>query len=221
MKNRRTYYQLILDRSGSMYSCIEQTINGVNQQILRIKELAARFPEQELVTSLTLFNHHITPTWTRKRPEKLREIGLRDYQPDGTTALLDAIGVTLHDLQTSIGPEVARDEASVVVVIITDGYENSSKRFSHGQISSLIRELELTGKWTFSYLGATADAVEIAMSMNISKSNAMSFNIEESDKVYSKVNRSLDDYMEIKRAGSIKKIFLDDQDDDAPDHSKN
>ena len=161
MKNKRTYYHLILDRSGSMSSCIEQTINGVNQQILRIRELAARFPEQELFASLTLFNHQITPAWLRKRPEDLKEIGFSDYRPDGWTALLDAVGVTLNELQDTIGQEVERDEATVVVVIITDGYENSSKRFTHSQVSSLIRELEITGRWTFSYLGATFDAVDI------------------------------------------------------------
>lgn len=60
MKNKRTYYQLILDRSGSMSSCIEQTVSGVNSQIRRIKELAERFPEQEIATSLCLFNHKVS-----------------------------------------------------------------------------------------------------------------------------------------------------------------
>jgi len=83
MKNKRTYYQLILDKSGSMSSCIEQTISGINQQILRIRELAARFSDQELYTSLTIFNKNVTPVWTRIRPEELHEIGFADYSPGG------------------------------------------------------------------------------------------------------------------------------------------
>lgn len=54
MKNKRTYYQLIIDRSGSMTSCIEETVNGVNDQITRIRELGARFPDQDLITSMNL-----------------------------------------------------------------------------------------------------------------------------------------------------------------------
>jgi hypothetical protein len=210
MKNKRTFYHLILDRSGSMNSCIEQTVDGVNQQIERIKEVSARFPEQELITSLTLFNNQITPVWTRLRSDQLRQITFADYKPDGMTALLDAVGTTIHEIQKSTGTELEADEASVVVVIITDGYENSSREYTHEQVASLVRELEMTGKWTFSYIGATLDAIEIAVSFNIKKTNAMRFNPEVSSIMYNKLNSSLYSYLEDKQSGKIRKDFLDD-----------
>ncbi len=213
MKNKRTYYQLILDKSGSMSSCIEQTINGVNQQILRIRELAARYPEQELYTSLTIFNENVIPVWTRIRPEKLHEIGFADYKPDGFTALLDAVGSTLKDLKSTIGCEVERDEASVVVVIVTDGYENASRDHTHDQVASMIRELELSGRWTFSYLGATIDAVEIAVSLNIKRSNAMHFETNESGVMFSKLSDSVYNYMDSKNLGKISQDFLKEEDE--------
>ena len=213
MKNKRTYYHLILDRSGSMTSCIEQTVDGVNQQIRRIKEVAGRFPEQELVTSLTLFNNLISHAWTRMAPNMLRELTFSDYRPDNTTALLDAIGTVVSDLQRSIGDELISDKASCVVVIITDGYENSSKNFTHEQVASLIRELELTGKWTFSYIGATLDAIEIAAALNIKKCNAMQFNLSESFFVYNKINDSLDSYINKKQSGKISNGFLEDEEE--------
>ena len=74
MKNKRTYYHLILDRSGSMSGLIEQTVEGVNQQIRRIREIGERLPEQELITSLTLFNHRISKTWNYIRSGQLREL---------------------------------------------------------------------------------------------------------------------------------------------------
>jgi len=111
MKNKRTYYQLILDRSGSMASCIEQTVAGVNGQIRRIRELAARFPDQELYTSLTLFNTEVSKPFARIRPEELRDLSFMDCHPDGWTALLDAIGFSLRDLVDTIGEEVKRDES--------------------------------------------------------------------------------------------------------------
>ncbi len=209
MKNNKTYYQLILDRSGSMSVCIEETVNGVNSQIQRIRELSERFPEQELITSLCLFNHKLTPVWDRIRQADLREITFSDYRPDGNTALLDAIGKSIRHLQKTIGEEVARDEASVVVVIFTDGYENASQEFSHNQIASLIRELELTDKWSFSYIGATLDAVEIAIKMNIRASNAINFDLGDSKKEYSRISRSMGSYFEDKRSGKIRKDFLE------------
>ena len=212
MKNKKTYYQLLLDRSGSMSSCIEQTVNGVNQQILRIKEISGRYPEQELITSLTLFNHQLSPSWNRVNSEKLRELTFSDYIPDGMTALHDAIGFTLRDLQESIGEEVESDMASVVVVIVTDGYENASRTFSHNQISSLIAVLEQTGKWTFSYIGATLDAVEIAQSLNIKKSNAIRFDTLQSENMFRKVNNSLNAYLINKDLGKINSNFLEEED---------
>ncbi len=215
MKNKKTYYQLILDRSGSMNVCIEETVTGVNSQIGRIRELAERFPEQELVTSLSLFNHQLTPVWDRIRPADLKELTFSDYRPDGNTALLDAIGKTIRHLQETIGDEVSHDDASVVVVIITDGYENSSREFTHPQISSIIRELELTGKWSFSYLGATLDAVDIAVSMNIRASNAIHFSVKESDKAHRRVSDSMHHYFSEKQSGRIRKDFLDKEVADA------
>jgi len=210
MTNKRTYYHLLLDRSGSMNSCIEQTVDGVNQQIRRIKEVAEKFPEQQLITSLTLFNHLITPVWTRLSSCQLREITFSDYKPDGLTALLDAIGTTIADLQSSVSHELESDEATIIVVIITDGYENASKIYSHDQISSIIGDLEHTGKWTFSYIGATLDAVEIAVSLNIKVNNAMSFIAEDYFKIYHKLDKSLNSYLNEKQSGKIKNGFLED-----------
>jgi hypothetical protein len=218
MKNKKTYYQLILDRSGSMSVCVEETVNGVNSQIRRIRELAARFPEQDLITSMSLFNHKLMPVWDRIRPNDLREITFQDYRPDGNTALLDAIGKTIGYLQANIGEEVSRNEASVVVVIFTDGYENSSHDFTHAQVASLIRELELTNKWTFSYIGATLDAVEIAINMNIQASNAIHFSVEDSVNEFNRVANSMDDYLFEKKRGNIKTNFLK-QDEEGEDRT--
>ena len=170
---------------------------------------ADRFPEQELITSLSLFNHKLTPVWDRIRSADLREITFQGYRPDGSTALLDAIGKSIRHLQKTIGEEVARDEASVVVVIFTDGYENASSEFSHEQVSSLIRELELTDKWSFSYIGATLDAVDIAVKMNIRSSNAIHFSVQESKMEYNRVADSMVVYLAEKRQGRIRKDFLE------------
>ena len=59
MKNKKTYYQIILDKSGSMYDCILTTVQGFNEQIQMIKKTSEKFAEQELLVSLTTFNHEI------------------------------------------------------------------------------------------------------------------------------------------------------------------
>jgi uncharacterized protein YegL len=214
MKNSKTYYQLILDKSGSMSCIIEQTIEGVNQQIMRIKEVAGRYPDQELYTSLTFFNHGITRIWNRIPSTRLQEISFSDYRPAGTTALLDAVGLTIDEMQKTIGDEIERGEATAVVVIFTDGYENASRAFTHRQVSSMIADLESTGKWTFSYIGATLDAVEIAMTLNIKQKNAMHFSVNDSRKMYSKLDSALENYISQKSHNKIvNDNYLNDDDE--------
>lgn len=214
LENKRTYYQLILDRSGSMSSCMEETVTGVNSQIRRIKELAERYPEQEIATSLCLFNHNVSQVRDRVSAAMLEEISYSDYHPTGNTALYDAIGLSIRRLQQTIGPEVERNEASVVVVIFTDGHENASSQFSHRTISSLIRELELTDNWSFSYIGATIDAVDIAVHLNIRASNAAQYSVKNSVQEFNKVADRMAGYVFLKGEGITSKDFLKNDDSD-------
>jgi hypothetical protein len=46
MKKQKTIYHILVDKSGSMSDCIDQTINGFNEQIAKIKDLEHEFPEQ-------------------------------------------------------------------------------------------------------------------------------------------------------------------------------
>lgn len=214
MKNTKTYYQLILDRSGSMQDCIDPTISGYNEQIQMIMDLQNRYPEQEIFLSLTQFNHFIDEVFAFQTPDKAVQLNHDSYQPHGSTALLDAIGSSVNALNLKIGKEVRDDEASVVVVILTDGYENASRQYSHKQISSMIKELEATGRWTFSYIGATADAVEVAASININRTNSMSYDKAQTANAYRRVNRSMDAYMQEKSKGRIRMNYLVDDEEE-------
>lgn len=182
-------------------------------QIGRIREVAGRFPDHELITSLTIFNNNVTRVWNRLLPGQLRGLTFFDYTPTGTTAMLDAVGEVISDMQRVTEPESLEIGATVVVVIITDGHENSSRTWSHEQVSSLIRELEKTGRWVFSYLGTTIDAVEIASGLNIRKENSMYFDIKDTFLMYNDLGVSLSSYVEKKESGSISVDFLGDSDE--------
>jgi hypothetical protein len=208
MKNNKTYYQIILDRSGSMESCRSETIDGFNEQVQMIKDLESRFPEQEVRVSLTLFNQLVNHPVRMQSARHVEELTSASYRPGGMTALYDAIGEAVMALKANVEDEVRNDQASVVVVIITDGYENSSRLFSNQAIRSLIRELEDTGKWTFSFLGAGIDAAKEAEKINIRRSNAMSFAAEDSRNVHANLAENLELYVKNKLGGKVKKDFL-------------
>jgi hypothetical protein len=154
MKNKKTIYQFVLDKSGSMGDCLTGTITGFNEQLKKITELQAEFSDQEFCLSLTTFNDQIAYPFKDLPVQNIPLLSIENYVPSGMTALLDAIGFSIKRIKEVHGESVDNNEASVVFVILTDGHENSSRFFDYLQIASQIKELESNGKWNFSFVGA-------------------------------------------------------------------
>lgn len=170
MKKSKAFYHIILDQSGSMSDCVNQTLNGLANQRKEILALANEFPEQEIRVGLTVFDHLVELKYRNLSVTELSKMNSFEYKPAGMTALIDAIGMSVADTERLMG-----NDDSAVMVILTDGYENASKEYTHEKIKNLIQAKEATGKWSFTYLGATLDAVEIARSMNIKEENSFAF----------------------------------------------
>lgn len=208
MKSSKTYYLMILDRSGSMESCKEETLSGFNEQIQMIRDLQDKHPGQTFHVSLTTFNHLVAHPMADVQVGELLPLTAEQYRPDGGTALLDAIGEAVLNLKARRAAELEADEATAVVVILTDGHENASRLFTAHGIRTLVRELEATGQWTFSFMGATRDALEVAKDMNIRAENAMHFDKANIKHIMHDVATAMDDYAAEKGKGQKPKTFL-------------
>lgn len=220
VKNKKTYYQLILDKSGSMNDCVASTVSGFNEQMQMIKSMKVKYPEQEFFVSLTTFNQDVNFDIEKTDPDNVKElvsgIGIGGwlksndkiiYKPNGMTSLYDAIGKSVKQIRKVAENEIKNDEATVVVVIMTDGHENSSTEFSYRQIQSLIKELEGSENWTFSYLSNTIDAVDYAVRMNIRRENAVMFSKSNLKGTYYDMAHSLDSYFHKKQRNIKEKQF--------------
>ena len=93
----------------------------------------------------------------------------------GATALYDAIGYAIHKID-SVQRHTHRNHRAekVMMVIITDGYENSSREYSLPRIKSMITAKEEAG-WEFVFLGANIDAAEVAGEFGISADRAVDY----------------------------------------------
>lgn len=158
-----THVGFILDMSGSMGVIKEATKEGTAAYIRTLKKETpdARF-------NLTIFDT-VFEKWVVDQPISTLKATktIENYEPRGSTALLDAVGQTVNGMKKTIGKE---DKA--VVVIMTDGQENSSKEYTRQQIFDLVRKLEKTGRWTFVYLGANVDSYAEAGAIGIAPGNA-------------------------------------------------
>ena len=164
----------IIDKSGSMHSIKNDAIGGFNTFIGEQKKL-----EGKANVSLVLFNTEYSPVYYNKPLNDVEALNESTFKPVGGTALLDAIGRTLNELMTKEGSEIAPDK--YLVVILTDGEENSSREYTNEAIKKIIEDLRTKGNWEFVYLGANQDAFRVAGGMGISVSNSMNFIADSED----------------------------------------
>jgi hypothetical protein len=150
MTKSTTHVLLITDMSGSMGNLAEDVRGGFNTYL---DSLAADGGRYRL--TVTLFDTEFIPLCTAAKLADTPRLNRDNYWPRGMTALLDAVGKTVAEFES--GTKLGEGDR-VLVVVQTDGQENSSREFTGVQIAELIKTREATGRWAFIYLGAGADA---------------------------------------------------------------
>ena len=213
MKNKKTIYHFVVDQSGSMSGSEGPTIEGFNSQLKTLQELKIESPDNEYIVSVTYFEDEVMDIVKFAPIEEIQLLSRENYHPGGMTALLDGIGKSIEAIRRKYDQEIREDLASVVIVILTDGGENASKFYTRNLIAETIKELDETGKWTFSFLGADLDAVSASDNLNIRKENIISFSKGNYDKVMHQMSSSIRNYENMKSAGNMKSNLFDDIDE--------
>ena len=171
MNKNLTEMVFILDRSGSMSGLEADTIGGFNSMIKR-----QQAEQGDAYVSTVLFNASSYVLHDRVPVRDVREMTRRDYVPSGSTALMDAVGDAIHHIGNVHKYARAEDvPAHTVIVIMTDGMENSSRRYDSAQIKQLIEEKKTRFGWEFLFLGANIDAVQTARQYGIRPENAVTY----------------------------------------------
>lgn len=170
-----THYLLILDESGSMESVRQQTLDGLNEQIQSINKLEKQYPNHKYFINILKFDDAFRDLVVNTKASEVRKFTLEDYKPHASTALRDAIGLGVTKLNGKIEEKINSGKAKALVVILTDGQENASIKFSPEEIKGLITKLDATQSWTFTFIGANQDSVTTANSYGIHSSNVANY----------------------------------------------
>ena len=175
MKTNVTELVFILDRSGSMHGLEADTLGGFNSMLEKQKN-----EEGDAYVSTVLFNDHSVVIHDRVDIRKVEPMTREQYQVYGCTALLDAVGGAIHHIGNI--HKYAREEdvpVKTLFVIITDGMENASHKYSLSKVKKMIeREKEKYG-WEFLFLGANIDAVSTARGLGIDEDRAVKYCCDE------------------------------------------
>lgn len=165
MKQDYTHIAVILDRTGSMESIRDDTIGGFNAFLKKQKAepgtatlTLVQFDTQDPYEVI----HNFKPIG--KVPKLTRDT----YVPRATTPLLDALGRGINDIEKSLRKLKEDDRpAKVIVAVVTDGQENSSREFHKDQIEKMIKKRTKKDGWQFVFLSADLAAIGDAHAIGI------------------------------------------------------
>ncbi len=170
-KNGITDMIFILDRSGSMSGLVSDTIGGFNSMIDKQKKESGN-----AFVSTILFDDVQEVLHDRVRLSDVKPMTNAEYFTRGWTALLDAVGGAIHHtvrVYRHSRPEDVPEKT--IFVIITDGLENASRRYSYSKVKSMIEHEKEKYGWEFLFIGANIDSVQAASSIGISADRAVDY----------------------------------------------
>jgi len=168
MDNDYTDITVILDRSGSMVSIKEDMEGGLNSFFEQQKEVGG-------LCKVSLYQFD-TEYETIFEDRDITDVPSIKIEPRGGTALLDAIGKTVNSrgLHFSTINESKRP-GKVIVLIITDGQENSSVEFSRSKIYEMITLQRETYNWQFIFLGSNQDAIQEGTKLGLNSNSSATY----------------------------------------------
>jgi uncharacterized protein YegL len=175
----------VLDRSGSMSALAENAIAGFDALLSEQKKI-----NPQTLFCLSIFDHEIISIHDAMPLIDVPNLGSEIYVPRGATALNDAIGAMIQQIGRR-----AKRLTRVLIAILTDGEENSSRQFSRDDIMRMVTYRRTTYDWQFIFIGPK-DALEYALSIGIPRSNVVGFDLnpEGMQKVMQRLSKSMAAY---------------------------
>jgi uncharacterized protein YegL len=172
MDNNHTLIALLLDASTSMHRLQRETISSVNHFVDAQKGVPGR-----ATFTLVQFNTAYFFTHNARPLVEVPPLTTETYVPNGDTALLDALGRTIDETGKKLAalPEAERP-GKVIVVVMTDGEENSSIEYTREKVMGMVQHQQEAYGWQFLFLGAGPDAITQAGAMGIKPQAAMIYN---------------------------------------------
>lgn len=161
MKYETSELVFILDRSGSMSVLEKDTIGGFNSLIQK-----QRKEKGKCYVSCVLFDDVQEVIYDRVPLNEVKKMTQKQYYARGCTALLDAMGGAIHHIG-NVHKYSKEEIGKTLFIIIKDGLENSSKRYTYVTIKQMVERQKEKYGWEFIFIGANMDVIQEANKFGI------------------------------------------------------
>lgn len=175
MKQNYTHIAAVLDRSGSMRSIIDKTLEGFNGFVAEQQRVPG-----DATLSLVIFDDRYETVHDFVNLQEVPVLTKATFYPRGWTAQYDAMAKTIISTGERLAalPESERP-SKVIVLVMTDGQENASKEFpgESGRLAlkAMIEEQTKVYSWEFVFMGANIDAQATAASLGFKGTNVAQY----------------------------------------------
>jgi uncharacterized protein YegL len=160
-----TVLMLIVDQSGSMSSIKEETQQSMDRLIADQKSMPGR-----LDIKLVTFSHNV-----QSQPlVKADNFAGVSIEPGGMTALYDAMGLGTDALSKELNG-LEDKPTNIIVLTVTDGFENASQEYNSERIQKLIKFYSDSEQWEFMFLGSNQDAILTAKELGMKGGSALTY----------------------------------------------
>lgn len=166
-----THICIVLDASGSM-SDIEDDTKGSFNSFIKAQKGA----EGKTVLDIYQFSGEVRRIVEHVDLASFSDDLMARYTCSGCTALNDAVCTAIDTLGQEFAAMKEEDRPeNVLMVIITDGFENASRKFSSSDVKERIKHQTEKYNWEFQYLAANQDAFATGSAMGIAADNCAAF----------------------------------------------
>lgn len=166
-RNQEYYADItvVLDKSGSMGHMRQGVIEGFNGQFESMLKspggnrwTMVQFDDPGSARGAKEDFPHVV--FEQRSEKDIKLLTPEDYQTRGGTALVDAVCKTIEAID---GRTSGQDNVKPIVMIMTDGEENSSREFTTEKMREMVAERQAKN-WEFIYFGANQDSWGVAAS---------------------------------------------------------
>lgn len=214
MKKNYSHIAVVIDESGSMESMRNEVIEGFNKLLSDQNKVKG-----EATITIVHFDDEYKKLVDFSPIKSATKLSRENYQPDASTALLDAMGKTMNDVRSHIKEMKEDDKPSkVIFVFITDGHENASREYSRDIVFEMITDLkdsDNTIKHEFVFIGANQDAIMAGSSLGIRKDASLTWDASGAGAkaAFSALSRGMTDYRTVSDSYSFTDEERKEQDD--------
>lgn len=192
MKPNYAHVSVIIDSSGSMQATADDAVGGFNTLLKEQQAIKGK-----ATMSVMLFDTSFSRIETMTPLEDVNPLTREAYSPSGMTALFDAVGNEINYLGKKLNdmPEEERPD-KVIVAIITDGCENSSREYTASKVKEMIEHQQNKYSWEFLFLGANQDSFLEASYIGINLNNVANYTntSEGTYAAYATISRAVESY---------------------------